>query len=61
MDINLDNFDLDQLKDLQKKVAKKIENFEQRKRDEALAAAVKGANLLGSLNIWKQENHWMIF
>ena len=39
MDINLDNFDLDQLKDLQKKVAKKIENFEQRKRDEALAAA----------------------
>jgi DNA-binding protein H-NS len=43
MEMNLDDFDLDELKSLQKKVAKKIENFEQRKRDEALAAAKETA------------------
>ena len=39
MDIDLNELDLDELKSLQKQVAKAIENFEQRKRDEALAAA----------------------
>ena len=39
MEINLDELELTELNDLQKKVAKKIENFEIRKRDEALNAA----------------------
>ena len=39
MDINLDELELKELKNLQKKVAIKIENFEQRNRVEALNAA----------------------
>ena len=39
MDINLDELELKELKNLQKKVAIKIENFEQRSRVEALNAA----------------------
>ena len=39
MDIDLDELDLDELKSLQKQVAKAIGDFEQRKRDEALNAA----------------------
>ncbi|CUH70082.1 DNA binding protein, nucleoid-associated [Thalassovita autumnalis] len=39
MDIDLDELDLDELKSLQKKVTKAIDNFEKRKRDEALEAA----------------------
>lgn len=39
MEINLDDLELRELKDLQKKVEMTIENFEQRKRDEALNAA----------------------
>ena len=39
MDIDLKELDLDELKSLQKQVAKAIGDFEQRKRDEAVAAA----------------------
>lgn len=39
MDIDLTELDLTELKTLQKQVAKAIDNFEQRKRDEALEAA----------------------
>jgi DNA-binding protein H-NS len=39
MDVDLNELDLDDLKSLQKKVATAIDNFEQKKRDEALAAA----------------------
>ena len=39
MDIDLKELNLDELKSLQKQVTKAINNFEQRKRDEAVAAA----------------------
>jgi len=41
MQLDLENLSLSELKSLQKKVAKAIDGFEQRKRDDAIAAAQK--------------------
>lgn len=47
MTTDLKNMDLKELKSLQKEVAKAIENFEERNRQEALAAAQKAAEEKG--------------
>ena len=47
MTTDLKNMDLKELKKLQKDVAKAIENFEDRKRQEALSAVQKTAEELG--------------
>lgn len=46
-DYNLDKMDLDELKKLQKAVNKAVDDFHERKRREALAAAEKAAAELG--------------
>jgi len=47
MNIDLTNMDLKDLKKLQKNVAKEIDSFKDRKRQEALAAAQEAVGALG--------------
>lgn len=47
MEINLDDLSLDDLKKLQKQVEKKISNYEERKRQEAITAAENLVRELG--------------
>ena len=47
MNIDLTNMDLKDLKNLQKNVAKEIDSFKDRKRQEALAAAQEAVGALG--------------
>ena len=46
-EFDLDELDLDELKALEKEVKKAIENFQERKRREAIAAAERAAAELG--------------